>query len=444
MSSQKEMSYIEEKLEAISKFEKGVITFTFQKEKIKLDDPSEISFLKEINPTIEKQIQMMDDELSILHTIPNTFTYLPHMGQIDERDSLLIAYRIAQKVNSHNLTRIHLFVCPENIVLDKGLNPYILHFGVKESLPPYEKNSDQLLKEVKATIASIIDKQYTFTQYIHHFETLKLSSFTEKVCKAESISNLIELLEMRIQEVNKEKTQLMTVNKKTWKLNRYILIGVTICLIPTLVYSLYSLFFIQPKQASFIEAQEKFLNNEYSEVVTILQPYDFDEMPKVTQYELSTAYLINESLTEVQKESIQNNVTLQSDPRYYEYWIHIGRGNAEEALDIARVFEDTDLILYALYNYQEQVKSNDNLDREERNQLLAEIESEIEQYEEEIDQEKAKAEEQAEEQVVEDVGTVPASNEQAKQQEQEAAQEQTTTNQEVKEEAKTEGEKSPQ
>jgi type VII secretion protein EssB len=387
MSSQNDISYLQEKLEAVIKQDEQSIAFTFQIEKIKLDDPTEISFLKEINPKIKKEITMMDDELSILHTIPNTYTFLPRLDQVDVRDQLRIAYKVVQKAEIHSLSRIHLLVCPENIVLDQGLNPYFLHFGVKESLPPYEKNSDQLLKEVKATVAAIVDKQYSFEQYVHYFDTLKLSDFTKKVRTAQSFNELISIIEERIQHENAEKELLMTVNKKTWKINRYVLYGVSLCLIPALVYSIYSLFFLQPKQTSFIHAQEKFLNNEYSEVVTALQPYEFKEMPKVTQYELSMSYIINESLTEEQKEVIRNTVSLQSDPLYFEYWILIGRGNAEEALDIARYLEDRSLILYGLVKYKEQVKSNDDLDREERQQLLADIESEITEYQDEIKQE---------------------------------------------------------
>jgi type VII secretion protein EssB len=398
MSTQKDLSYLEEKLEADIKRDKQTISFTFQIEKIKLDNPAEISFLKEINPKIKKEIHMMDDKLSILHTIPNTYTFLPKLEQVDERDRLMIAYKIVQQAEYHSLTRIHLLVCPENIVLDQGLNPTFLHYGVKESLPPYEKNSDQLVKEVKATVAAIVDKHFSFEQYVHYAETLKLNEFTKRVCLANSLNELMNIIEERIQQVTKEKSLLMTVNKKTWKRNRYVLYGLILCFIPALIYSIYSLFFLQPKQTSFIHAQEKFLNNEYSEVVTVLQPYDIEDMPKVTQYQLSLSYIINESLAEEQKENIRNTVTLQSDPQYFEYWILIGRGNAEEALDIARYLEDRSLILYGLIKYKEQVKIDDDLEREERQQLLAEIEEETKEYQQEMKEEQA-AEQEAEQPV---------------------------------------------
>jgi type VII secretion protein EssB len=433
MSTQNDTSYLEEKLEVDIKRDKQSITFTFQIEKINLDDPAEISFLKEINPKIKKEIHLMDDKLSILHTIPNTYTFLPKMELVDERDRLLISYKIVQQAEIHSLSRIHLLVCPENIVLDQGLNPTFLHYGVKESLPPYEKNSDLLFKEVKATVAAIVDKQFSFEQYVHYFETLKLTDFTKRVYHAKSLDELMHIIEEQIQKVNEEKSLLMTVNRKTWKLNRYVLYGLILCFIPALVYSIYSLFFLQPKQTSFIHAQEKFLNNEYSEVVTALQPYDIKEMPNVTQYELSLSYIINESLAEEQKENILNTVTLQSDPLYYEYWILIGRGNAEEALDIARYLEDRSIILYGLIKYKEQVKIDDDLESEERQQLLAEIEEETKEYEQELKEEQeneqpvsgqtqeqtsTSTEEQADVQKTEDKTVAPSENPATNKQEQ--------------------------
>ncbi|WP_226668897.1 type VII secretion protein EssB [Metabacillus litoralis] len=386
--SQNDISYLPEQLEADITREENSIIFTFQKEKIKLDDSTEISFITNINPTIKKDIRMMDDALTIHYTIPNTYSFLPpQLKQLDERERLFLTYKVVQQANQHALSRIHLLVCPENIALDKGLNPYFLHHGVKESLPPYEKNHDQLLKEVKATVTSIVESQYTFEQYVHYYQTLKLSTFAKKIFEASSYNDLLVILEERIQILNEQKPLIKTVNKKAWKLNRYVLYGVTLLLIPSLIYCFYSLFSIQPKQASFIQAQELFLQNNYSEVVTELQPYDIDDMPKVTQYELALAYIINESLTEDQKETVRNTITLQSDPQYFKYWILIGRGEAEEALDIARYMEDRDLILFGLLKHKEQVKSDDDLKREERQQLLADIEDEIKEYQREVEEE---------------------------------------------------------
>ena len=71
-------------------------------------------------------------------------------------------------------------------------------------------------------------------------------------------------------------------------------------------------------------------------------------MPYVVLYELAHSSVINEELTEEQKKNVLNNITLQTDAMYLRYWIYIGRGEAEKAIDLARSMEDGELITYGL------------------------------------------------------------------------------------------------
>lgn len=93
---------------------------------------------------------------------------------------------------------------------------------------------------------------------------------------------------------------------------------------------------------------------------------------------------MNETLTEEQKDNVLSTITLQTDSRYYQYWILLGRGQAEEALKISRQLEDLDLIMLALLHYEEEVKLNDDLKEEERDRLLNDIKVEKEEYERQI------------------------------------------------------------
>ncbi|WLR42821.1 type VII secretion protein EssB [Bacillus carboniphilus] len=395
--SEKNGSYLQEKLEAVVRKEDKNIVFTFQKEKLKLDEVSEISFLKGINSDIQKEIKMEEDELVMIYTMPDSFSV---QLKANEKERLLCAYQLIQKVKSHTLKRLHLVVCPENIVFSQGLTPYFLHFGVMESLPPYETDEALLLKETKATVAAIIDQQYTFDQYFSYHETLKLSTKTKSIMKATSMDQMEDLVTKYIKEEKQRESQFLSVSKKKWKTNRYILLGISICLIPALIYSIFSLIFINPKHDRVVAAQENFLLDKYSDVVTEIQSYDVDDIPTVTQYQLALSYIMNESLTESQRDNVLNTISLQSDPRYYHYWIYIGRGQAEEALEEARFLEDRDLILFGLLKYSEQVKSDDSLESEERQQELDSIEREIEEYEEEMKalEEEKKAEEESQSQ----------------------------------------------
>ncbi|WP_371018311.1 type VII secretion protein EssB [Pseudalkalibacillus sp. JSM 102089] len=386
--------YLETQIDAKIISEKDVIIFLFQKEKIKFDELSEVHFLSDIHTGIPKTIDMNEDEVSIQHKLSPSIIALPaKLKEMTESDRLTSAYQLVQKVKDHRYKRLNLIICPDNLVLDQGLTPHFLHFGVKESLPPYEEDPERILDETRATVAAMMNPEQSFEQYLHYSDTLTLSSELKQVLQAKTLHELQPIIHSQIEQIHKKESEFIKVNKKKWKTSRYFLLGVSICLLPALLYSLYSLFLLQPKQENIVQAQENFLTNEYSEVVNSLQSYDIDDIPKVTQYQLALSYIINESLTDEQKESVRNTISLQSDPRYYEYWIHIGRGEAEQALEIARYLEDRDLLMYGILKRKEQVKADSDLESEKKQRMINELEQEFEEYEKEIEEQQQEEEE---------------------------------------------------
>lgn len=385
-------TYLEQQLEAIVKKDQDVMTFTFQREKVKLDDPLEMEMLKTSDPSIQKEITLTEAELRLVMTTPSSYITFNQLKKKDEKSRWIFASQLLKKIENHTLSRLHIIVCPENILVDDGVTPYFLHYGVKESLPPYEKNEDQLFQELKATIAEVVDRKYGFIQYLKLHETIELSPIAAAIMAAKDASELRDVIHENIARLEREEKEHITVTKKKWKGTRYVALGLLIALVPTIIFSLYTLVLAQPKQAAFIQSQEYFLKNQYSDVITTLEDYKAESMPKVVQYELARSYIIiDNGLKEDQRDVILNSITLQTDSQYYYYWIYIGRGIAEEALNIARSLEDRSLIIYGLINQKEQVKGDTEITAEEKQQKLKQIETEIEEYKREIEAEEEEA-----------------------------------------------------
>ena len=87
-------------------------------------------------------------------------------------------------------------------------------------------------------------------------------------------------------------------------------------------------------------------------------------------------------------------MTLQADEQFYYYWIYIGRGMSDKALAIARTFGDQDLVIYALVQYENELKKNTKLKAEERQELLDEITVELAEYNRAKELEKSETENQ--------------------------------------------------
>ncbi|AZV44300.1 type VII secretion protein EssB [Peribacillus asahii] len=398
--SEKKQSYLEKQLEAVIKKEKNTVQIIFQREKIRLDDALEMEMLKYSDSSIKKEITLTEAELKLNIETPSSYLPFTQLKKKDEKSRWIFASQLIKKVENHSLNRLHVIVCPENIVVDESLTPYFLHYGVKESLPPYEQDEERLLQELRATVAEIVDKKYSFFQYLYLYQTLELSPIAAKILAASNINELQERIREHLTVLEQRAKEEITVTKKKWNVTRYTALSLLIALVPALLFSLYTLVLAQPKQSAFINSQEAFLKNQYSEVIKSLLDYEVEDMPNVVQYQLAQSYIMiskDLELKDYQKDTLQQIITLQTDPQYYNYWIQIGRGNAKEALDIAYSLEDISIIIYGLYQYKKEVKADDELKAEEKQQKLKEIQSELDEYEREWEeeQEKREAEEQA-------------------------------------------------
>ncbi|MCU9612785.1 type VII secretion protein EssB [Caldibacillus lycopersici] len=380
---EKEQSYLEKQLEAtVSKTENEII-IVFQRTKVKMQDILEIQFLQTIDPVFQKDIIATEDEIQIIIHFPKTMNDFRKIKQKKAIHRRFFAHQIIKKVQVHSYERLHLLICPENIAFDASLTPYFYHYGVKESLPPYEKDEELQFNQLKAIVATIIDGQYKFEEYLNFHQTLKLTELANEIMQAKAMADLEQIVQQLILDLEKQEKSLVTIPKKQWKFQRYVLLALGILLVPSLLYSLYAIFFQIPKQSAYVKSNDYFLRQQYSNVMDRLERYNPEGMPYIVQYELALSYVRQEALTEEQRKNVLNMITLQTDPKIFLYWIYIGRGMYEEAIDIARSFEDQELIIFGLLKLREQIKMDDSLTGEEKQKKIAPIQTEIDEFEEE-------------------------------------------------------------
>src|SRR3954464_1270209 len=117
--SEKRRTYLEEQLEAVVKREKNLVEIIFQREKVKLDHAIEIEMLKDSDPSIKKEIKLTEDELCLVIQPPANYLTFTQLNNKDEKSRWNFASQLVKKVQSHSLSRLHLIICPENIVIDE-------------------------------------------------------------------------------------------------------------------------------------------------------------------------------------------------------------------------------------------------------------------------------------------------------------------------------------
>ncbi|MEH7359697.1 type VII secretion protein EssB [Priestia megaterium] len=412
--SEKKPTYLEEQLEAVMTRHNNEYTFVFQKEKIRLDRSVEIEMLKDVNTAFQKEIMMSDDELKITIKPTSEFQPFTALRGKEEQQKWLFADQLIKKIKQHSFSRLHLLICPENIIFDKSLSPAFLHYGVKESLPPYEPNEEQSFQELKATIAAAVDSSHTFEQYFKLYETLQLKEDAKKIMHISNEEELSQFVQHELTQIEKHQKTLVQLPQKRWTIFKFSSVGILVLLIPALIYTFYSYFFAQPKQEAFVESNEYFLEKNYSKVVDTLEDYDIESMPKIVQYEIATSYLVNEKLGEEQKANALKTITLQSDPQYFAYWFYIGRGDNKKALEVSRLLEERSLIIYALMKYEGQLKTDNDLAADKKQEELDKVANELEEFKKENDQQEAEAAKQQEEKQAEEAQAAKQQEEEQK------------------------------
>ncbi|WP_397539505.1 type VII secretion protein EssB [Rummeliibacillus pycnus] len=387
-------NYLGQQLDAFTEVRDRQLEITFQRERIKLDDPIEVTFIESLDRLIQRKVEWSDVELKIRYQFDEPLQFSYEVFKENELSRLYFSQNLVKKLKFNNLSRLQIVISPENVIYDDAMQVYFLHFGVENSVPPYISEDKRLLQEVRALCCAAIEPKYDFFHYLSYSTTSAIPTRAKKIMACESLSALQETISEMIQNYRKYEKSITSIPIKKWKTTKYSFIGVSVLLIPLVIYVVYSLTFSMPKYNAYIASQEQFLNSEYSNVVDQLEPYDAKKMPYVTKYMLSLSYVTNEQLDETQRDNVLKTITLQTDERYFLFWIYIGRGESEEALKIARELEDIDLTIFALLNQEENVKNDSSLDSEKKKQKLDSIKQEIEDYKRQLDE--AKKEDQAE------------------------------------------------
>ena len=131
---------------------------------------------------------------------------------------------------------------------------------------------------------------------------------------------------------------------------------------------------------TLIAADAAFIKVDYAGVIQKLDKIESNQLPYTQKYELAYAYIQGLDFSAEQKRVILNNVTLKSDELYLDYWVAIGRGQVDDAIDVAKRLDEADLILYALLEKREQVRENKQLTGSDREGQLSEIDAEYQKY----------------------------------------------------------------
>jgi len=243
-----------------------------------------------------------------------------------------------------------------------------------------ERNSRQaFLSKYKSLIGSFLLPKYNYDDFEKGGEDLSkknklLSELFEMVCTLEIKAHLTKEYQKTIKE--NEQTKVSVPKRNVLALR----IAVPVLGLALLVVSFFAFLAFWndiPYRNQVIAANEAYIAGNPLQVQQALSGFSVSELSFETRHILSRSYVSTEPLNEAQRSNIMMGLSLMADTSIFDYWIHLGRLEFYEAIDIAQRFGDNELLLFAYLRQEAAVRVDPNLSGAEMVAALNYIEGRI-------------------------------------------------------------------
>ena len=268
------------------------------------------------------------------------------------------------------------FIHPENIVVTAG-RVSMLHFGLRNLLVPETFDHDLFLSQYKALVLHIFNPQIPYEQLIRGHVALK-DATSQKIRECDSVDKIADfittLTSQKLAEITKHS---VNVPKVRYRLFKYAAIVTTVIAAVSGGFTVSAYASRIPQQEAIIAAQSDFQSNNYEQVLSDLKSYNPAKLPKSARYVLAVSAINLADLTGDQKSVVLNTISTKTDDNTLNYWAYMGRGDFEQALNLAENLGDDQLILQAYLDLYQVTKLNSQMDGSKKQQLLSDYKSKI-------------------------------------------------------------------
>lgn len=263
-------------------------------------------------------------------------------------------------------------LAPENIMIDRNLRPQIL-------LRDVQQKEDAFLERYKALIGALFLRKYHYEDFLNGGADLcKKHKLLRELSPLKTVDEIRErLLEEYTKELEMVKECKCVVSKRKRLAARIAVPLLAVLLAGATALSVWAMFFTIPHQDALLAANTSYIAGDPLHVQWHLRNIPVEQLNDETKYFLSRSYVATEALTDAQRQNVLMGLTQLTDPHIFEYWIHLGRLELDEALDLARRFNDNEMMLFAYIKLEAVVRADTVMPGDEKIALLDQIERQI-------------------------------------------------------------------
>ncbi|GAA4143860.1 type VII secretion protein EssB [Leifsonia shinshuensis] len=282
-------------------------------------------------------------------------------------DRLSLAQKLVACVgyrDSFHVPVIH----PDNVYLDGALLR-VVHCGLQGMLAPMAFDEAHFLASLQAMVLQIFRPKLAFEHLLDGASALN-DTFSTAVRQAATTDELFALIgaELKAEQADVEARE-VSVPKRRYAGYR---VAGALGLAAAAVAGVFAWQTAGHNrlQDAVVASQARFLANDYGGALTELEGFAATSLPASAKYVLAVSSINLDDLTATQKQAILNNISQKSDEVTLNFWIAIGRGEFEQALDYAQNLGDEQLTLLAYTDLYQATKLDAQMAGGKKQELL--------------------------------------------------------------------------
>lgn len=357
------------------------VQVTLQANQYQLDRLEQFQqFLLPKRELLEGKIITASEEKLTIQYVKNS--YMQSISQTVKKMDRFQRLLLAQKVNclvDFLESPVQPFIHPNNLFVF-GEELFLAHRGFMRTIVPYTADETSFFKQYRALVLSILHPKFDYEQLVEGSESLK-DELSKQIHQAKTITEINHIIGEQVirQKIIREKKSRL-VSKTSYLTFKW---ASSVLFILSLIFAISSGIYALdklPAQERVSTAEAQYIANDYAEVLKTLKEDSAEELPIGAKYVAAVSSVHLDNLSNEQKNSILNNLSQKSNENTLLYWIYIGKGDFEQALDIAQNLGDNQYILHAYTKLYDATKANNKMKGEEKQERLIKYEEEINKY----------------------------------------------------------------
>jgi len=300
------------------------------------------------------------------------------MNEIRQEDRLMVL-SVLMSLNElkSGKEKYNFKMDPDNLYYDLNNRISVKQRDIYAEGSGFDK--DEFLEDYKALAGFALQKKYSFADYRQGgIKLLSKNKLLEKIREAVTAEDIQKALMDEYNLVKQDrKEKKILLNKGSYRGFQIAACVFGVLCIAAAVYIGYRLLKEDPYKNAVIAADNAYIEQNYVDCIDSMKGIKVNDMEKHQKYILANSYIHSENLTKEQKTNILGNISLNETQARLDYWIYLGRGDTDDAIDIALQQSDDQLLLYAYMKKKSLVEYDVALSGEEKSQQLSDLDSKM-------------------------------------------------------------------